>query len=169
MSNTSGRNLLQKVYKSGEIVTRYHSFNIGMYHNKKSTTMCINWLFSVYISKKKKRKYKTQGYLSTTMYNYTELWVSLAASLQRQGRGQGGSLWSYQLIVSTATEMLQHGDVTNQYIYSTRHHNLRLLNKSKECSFLKSFSPEMNWLTYTCFCKFNYNYKLFFIKLPLTQ
>lgn len=63
--------------------------------------------------------YKTQGYLSTTTYNYTELWVSLAASLQRQGRGQGGSLWSYQLIVSTATEMLQHGDVTNQYIYST--------------------------------------------------
>lgn len=55
MSNTSGRNLLQKVYKSGEIVTRYHSFNIGMYHNKKSTTMCINWLFSVYISKKKKK------------------------------------------------------------------------------------------------------------------
>lgn len=90
MSNTSGRNLLQKVYKSGEIVTRYHSFNIGMYHNKKSTTMCINWLFSVYISKKKKRKYKTQAYLSTTTYNYTELWVSLAASLQRQGRGQGG-------------------------------------------------------------------------------
>lgn len=103
MSNTSGRNLLQKVgvYKSGEIVTRYHSFNIGMYHNKKSTTMCINWLFSVYISKKKKRKYKTQAYLSTTTYNYTELWVSLAASLQRQGRGQGGSLWSYQLLVST--------------------------------------------------------------------
>lgn len=26
--------------------------------------------------------YKTQGYLSTTTYNYTELWVSLAASLQ---------------------------------------------------------------------------------------
>lgn len=78
MSNTSGRNLLQKVYKSGEIVTRYHSFNIGMYHNKKSTTMCINWLFSVYISKKKKRKYKTQGYL---YYN-----VQLHRTLGKSGR-----------------------------------------------------------------------------------
>lgn len=89
MSNTSGRNLLQKVYKSGEIVTRYHSFYIGMYHNKKSTTMCINWLFSVYISKKK-RKYKTQGYLSTTTYNYTELWVRsgrfLTKARKRTGR-----------------------------------------------------------------------------------
>lgn len=121
MSNTSGRNLLQKVYKSGEIVTRYHSFNIGMYHNKKSTTMCINWLFSVYISKKKKRKYKTQAYLSTTTYNYTELWVSLAASLQRQGRGQGGSLWSYRLIVSTMylliTWIYSYRDVTTWWCH----------------------------------------------------
>lgn len=67
--------------------------------------------------------YKTQGYLSTTTYNYTELWVSLAASLQIKEEDREvlydptNYLYLqciYWLHGSTATEMLQHGDVTNQ-------------------------------------------------------